>query len=164
MPTSCDAAWDEAFREMMLAWHSSNDEVRADRLLAQLLTYKGLGIARVSKWLCFIDQSRFVIFDSRVSRALRCINIDGQRVFPIISGRVPKAGAEGWTAADISGKNLVSNALTVSTYRLYLRLVKMISGNRGLEPAKVEMGLFMMGKGFPPLTEPRLPFGRELHK
>lgn len=39
--------------------------------LTALLELDGVGIGTVSKWICFLDQSRYAIYDSRVSVALR---------------------------------------------------------------------------------------------
>ncbi len=162
-PGSSDNGWHEAFRNMMAAWHRPDDQAGAEISLARMLAYPGLGIASVSKWLCFIDQDRFAIFDSRVSRALRHVQIGGQRIFPIVPGRVPKNGGTRWVTADISKTMRDSERKMAAAYGLYLRLLKMIAPKTGMRLAQVEMALFMLGKGLPHPPEAPLPFARSIY-
>ena len=81
-------------------------EMREDEIyqsvepLSKLLSHNGLGIATVSKWVCFVNQTRFAIFDSRVSIALRNVTIEGHRAFPVV-GRRPSGGRLAWTATPL---------------------------------------------------------------
>ena len=45
------------------------------RILAEIYR-AGIGIASASKWVGFIDETRYAIYDSRVSLALRPLTID----------------------------------------------------------------------------------------
>ncbi|MGC3030495.1 hypothetical protein ACPUER_36245, partial [Burkholderia sp. DN3021] len=60
----------------------ANSSTRQDLTAAFASLYdRGVKIARVSKWFCFLNQRRFAIYDSRVSVALRdCRDDQGKRV------------------------------------------------------------------------------------
>lgn len=109
--------------------------------LTRLLSHKGLGIATVSKWVCFVDQAKFAIFDSRVSISLRNVEIAGHRAFPIVGRR--RSGARlVWTASSQLG----SPMRAARAYVDYLQVMGIL-GNmiRGMTVAQIEMALFMAG-------------------
>jgi hypothetical protein len=165
LPPSCDGMWSDAFTSMMNPWHiSDEDPSEADSSLADMLKFRALGIAKVSKWICFVDQKRFAIFDSRVSRVLRGVQIEGRRIFPILPSRVPKTGGGVWARGDYLMSGVGSEIRVTLAYRRYLKLISMIQQEIGLPPAKIEMGLFMMGQRFPDQSEIRLPIAREFYQ
>lgn len=109
--------------------------------LAKLLTIHRLGIARVSKWICFTDQNRYGIYDSRVSIALRGIALSGQRVFPIVA-RHSTQGRQSFT----SDTSVVGVPLRMArAYLDYLAMLADLAAQVHLQPAQVEMALFMLG-------------------
>jgi len=114
--------------------------------LAKLLTHERVGIATASKWVCFVDQKRFAIFDSRVSIALRNVTIDGHRAFPVV-GRRPSGGRLAWTATPLLHAFPIR---TARAYIDYLRVVGLLSNIIGhMTPAQIEMALFMAGDVWP---------------
>lgn len=125
-----------------------------EKPLAGLLEHQRLGIAKVSKWVCFVDQSRYAIFDSRVSIALRSVTTaDGQRAFPIV-GRRPSGGRSAWPA---NSEVLSSPSRTARCYIDYLRVIETVSSAVSPQsPAQVEMALFMAGNVWPS-GNPQLP-------
>jgi len=150
MGTLCDAWSDEV--------HPSTN---ADALssLAALLAVPGLGIARVTKFVCFLDQQRYAIYDSRVSYALKDLTLDGAwRVFPFVGGRQPKEKNFVYGEAVLN-----SPRKSTAVYLLFLRLLAHAAeklnekggiADRNLRqvvgeqwsPALLEMALFMAGK------------------
>jgi hypothetical protein len=124
-----------------------------EQSLTNLLRFKGLGIAVASKWVCFVDPNRNGIYDSRVSIALRNLQIDGRRAFPIVGRRPPKG-----KKAFQSDTQIISNpARTARAYLDYLEVLALVASATGtLCPAEVEMALFMLGNvwanGQPSLT------------
>jgi hypothetical protein len=120
--------------------------------LAALLDIDGIGIATASKWICFVDQSRFGIFDSRVSIALRDIPVAHARAFPI----VPRQALQGKVQFG-SDTQINSNPLRMArAYLDYLAVLSTIARRVRLDAAEVEMALFMIGdvwaNGLPPLS------------
>jgi hypothetical protein len=114
--------------------------------LIRLLSHKNIGIATASKWVCFIDQNKYAIFDSRVSIALRALTAEAnrneyKRAFPIIPRRA-MGGHIAWTADWIvSRPERIARA-----YMDYLDVLKGVTGKQNvLNPAQVEMALFMLG-------------------
>jgi hypothetical protein len=114
--------------------------------LAKLLTHERVGIATASKWVCFVDQKRFAIFDSRVSIALRNVTIDGHRAFPVV-GRRPSGGRLAWATTPLLNASPIR---TARAYIDYLKVVGNLSNIIGhLTPAQIEMALFMAGDVWP---------------
>ena len=77
--------------QMVREWQSAKNvfnSTEASHTLKALLEVPGLGLATVTKWICFLDQGRFAIYDSRVSYAIRSLKLDASgRVFPLIASR-----------------------------------------------------------------------------
>jgi len=127
--------------------------------LADLLSIKHVGIALASKWLCFVNQQTYAIYDSRVSLAMRDLAIDGNRVFPIVARRSLKE-KPAWRADSVARHP----KRMAESYWSYLRVInraKDLIGphkgeQRGLYPAEVEMALFMLGDVWPD-PQSRLP-------
>jgi hypothetical protein len=123
--------------------------------LVELLSIPDLGIARASKWVCFIDQSRFGIFDSRVSIALRDVHLADQRAFPIM-GRRPVVGQQSFSS---DTHVLADPRRTARAYLDYLAVLSSVAREVRLDAAEVEMALFMIGDvwatGQPPLRSLR---------
>jgi hypothetical protein len=159
LPKSCrNETWQLAFHETLQSWHRADgaSSDAAFNAFCQLLETPSVGIATVSKWICFVDQSRYAIYDSRVSRALRHVEIDGKRIFPLVPSR---SKSPLWNAPDIRhNENVYRN--TVFAYVAYLILVRALAPYANLSVAQVEMALFMMGKSIPD-SEPRLPFAHD---
>ena len=109
--------------------------------LTRLLSHKGLGIATVSKWVCFVDQAKFAIFDSRVSISLRNVEVAGHRAFPVVGRR--RSGARlAWTASS----QLSSPMRAARAYVDYLQVMGILSNViGGMTAAQIEMALFMAG-------------------
>ncbi len=114
--------------------------------LSKLLSHNGLGIATVSKCVCFVNQTRFAIFDSRVSIALRNVTIEGHRAFPVV-GRRPSGGRIAWTSTPLLS---VSPICTARAYIDYLQILGHLSNTiDGMNAAQIEMALFMAGDVWP---------------
>lgn len=111
----------------------------ADFLAFQKVVNAGIGLARVSKWICFVDQARFAILDSRVSRALYPVSVEpGGRAFPVLGGRV--AGASDAMAHWTPDR-------TARMYLDYLDVMQHVAVLQAdMKPAQVEMALFMIGQ------------------
>ncbi|WP_374701974.1 hypothetical protein [Ideonella sp. B508-1] len=123
--------------------------------LVALLSIPGLGIATVSKWICFMDQSRYGIFDSRVSIALRDVQLQDVRAFPVM-GRRPLVGKQAFSS---DTQILSSSTRTARAYLDYLAVLSSVARAVRLDAAEVEMALFMLGDvwadGQPPLRSLR---------
>ena len=103
--------------------------------VASLLGIYGVGIATASKWVCFLDQTRYAIFDSRVSVALREVCVDSKRCFPVL----PRDSKNAWP------NDYVSKRKMARFYVLYLEALAALSPSTGFKPAEIEMALFMIG-------------------
>lgn len=163
LPRSCRVGqWEGTFYQVMRAWHLKDGVTSAPTAnqLVELLAGDRVGIATVSKWICFIDQERYAIYDSRVSRALRTVQVGGARLFPIVPGRVATGK---WARGDLLGSDADARHQAVRAYVQYLRLVRMLGMEVGLIAGQVEMALFMLGKELPSTSERRLPFARHLY-
>ncbi len=77
----------DKFCKLVSCWNKEENQKDMHDLLTKFLKLYGIGMARSSKWLCFVDERRFCIYDSRVSYALSRIKYNNRRVFPIIGGR-----------------------------------------------------------------------------
>jgi hypothetical protein len=145
----------DALQATLIAFFGRDPSHVANReqSLTKLLRFKGLGIAVASKWVCFVDPKRYGIYDSRVSIALRNLQIDGKRAFPIVGRRPPKG-----KKAFQSDTQIISNpARTARAYLDYLEVLALVASATGsLCPAEVEMAVFMLGNawanGQPSLT------------
>ena len=138
-------------------------EMREDEIyqsvepLSKLLSHNGLGIATVSKWVCFVNQTRFAIFDSRVSIALRNVTIEGHRAFPVV-GRRPSGGRLAWTATPLLSSCPIR---TARAYIDYLQVVGRLTNTiGGMTAAQIEMALFMAGDVWPSECEVLKPLAR----
>ncbi|WP_155524153.1 hypothetical protein [Burkholderia sp. PAMC 28687] len=144
-----------------------NSESTAAQLVqaCAALHEKGIKIARVSKWLCFIDQQKFAIYDSRVSIALRgCRDNEGKPAFPIVPRRLLKHKTS-WPGSGMPTSPLRSAEIYVDYVSLMQETAKLLNKNKvgelgglyepdnietGWWPAHVEMALFMAGDVWPP--------------
>jgi hypothetical protein len=132
-----------AFISMLHAW-SNPEALKHSKLesLEKILAFKNIGIATASKWICFIDQSNYAIYDSRVSIALSIIKDEkGMRIFPIIGRRSTKF--KKYPAQDPKASN--SHAMAQS-YLFYLETLGFISKETTLTASQIEMALFMIGE------------------
>ena len=120
-------------------WNKGNREEKRKSHL-NILNISGVGIARSSKWICFVDQKRYAIYDSRVSLALsKIINEKKKKPFfqvlkrrDLKTKKYPKGSSR-------------SKSLTVDDYFIFLKFINKVADEYGIEPYKVEMSLFMMG-------------------
>ena len=130
------------FVEMTKTWYEGNDPARMRETLSICLRTPYLKIARFSKWICFIDQSKYAIYDSRVSLALRQIKLDGKRVFPTLGAK-----SKVRPTADFISTDPIKVAEQVSQiYMVYLDLLHNLLPQTSLNSvADIEMGLFMLG-------------------
>lgn len=97
-----------------------------------------IGLARVSKWICFVNQANFAILDSRVSRGLYPINVDPQhRAFPVLPGR----GSGAYDQMFHWSPNRVARM-----YLDYLEVIQHVAVQANMTTAQVEMALFMIGQ------------------
>lgn len=118
----------------------TTDPQRQKALLKALLESDGVGIARASKWVCFCDQNRYAIYDSRVSIALReVVWTNDKRVFPTVGRKKTKSSQYPYADA-------IKPSQMVEKYFLYLDTLKIISDRTRLKVAEIEMALFMIGK------------------
>lgn len=159
-----------ALRSFLKAWHVDrknvfpfppNKHCTRVQTLIDLLDIPGLGIARVSKWACFIDQANYAIYDSRVAYALRHLLSPqtNRRIFPFVGGRAAPVGQP----ARINQDNLIGDSRRTATAFINFLLVmreaaiklntaqplsadtQTIVGS-SWTPALVEMALFQLGE------------------
>lgn len=123
-----------------------------------LMSIKNFKIARVSKLICFLNQDRYAIYDSRVSYALRKLTIKGLRVFPQVGGRPARSGEP----PRVTPSTFTGDARRMArTYIDFLNLMhcfaERLNENAPLSlvgedmpsrwnPSLVEMALFMFGE------------------
>ena len=120
-------------------WNKGNREEKRKSHL-NILNISGVGIARSSKWICFIDQENYAIYDSRVSLALsKIINKKKEKPFfqvlkrrDLKTKKYPKGSSR-------------SKSLTVDDYFIFLKFINKVADEYGIKPYEVEMSLFMMG-------------------
>lgn len=116
----------------------NSEEKRKSHL--NILNISGVGIARSSKWICFIDQENYAIYDSRVSLALsKIINEKKKKPFfqvlkrrDLKTKKYPKGSSR-------------SKSLTVDDYFIFLKFINKVADDYKMKPFEVEMSLFMMG-------------------
>lgn len=130
------------FRLMMKTWLAANSPEDMHQTLSTCLETPFVKIARFSKWICFIDQEKFAIYDSRVSLALRQIQVKGRRFFPTLGTK-----SLGRPKADYIAANANSSAKKMSEiYLTYTELLQTVRSNYDLPSvASIEMALFMLG-------------------
>lgn len=147
------AAWPQSILSLVKEWQSTQDPLdrqEALQAMQSLLEFKFLGMATVTKWTCFLDQSRYAIYDSRVSYALRGLLIDNLRVFPFVGARV---GDEDRSTRVVQDACVLEPAMAVTTYVNFLRVIRrtaalleQISPGIQWTPARVECCLFVAGE------------------
>lgn len=130
------------FLEMIETWKISQDPERMLNTLETCLLTPHVKIARFSKWICFINQSQFAIYDSRVSLALRTISLNQKRIFPTL-GAKSKDRPNG----DFIGSNPQTAAKRIAaSYMLFLDVLHTTIKEYDLSSvAQMEMALFMLG-------------------
>ncbi|MET3622545.1 hypothetical protein [Burkholderia ambifaria] len=164
LPGSIDRKdWHERLRIALELWCDDNSTRTSLTAAFASLHDTGVKIARVSKWLCFLDQRRFAIYDSRVSVALRdCCDDQGRRAFPIVPRRAPK-GANQWPGATIMSPERSADVYVdyIAVTRLTARMLndrkigqlgaswRQDNPESGWWPVHVEMALFMAGDVWP---------------
>ena len=123
-------------------WSSDpSDSQNKIEALERLLSVKGLGIATISKWLCFTRPKQLAIYDSRVSIALRPIVTNGQRIFPTVGRRNTKTRK--YPPADYQS---LKPEIMAARYHIYTNMLACVVDNKELMTASdVEMALFMLG-------------------
>lgn len=137
-PNSLKSNW-PLFCRVNQCWNEGGDRKRMVELLTELLRLKGIGIATASKWICFIDEDRYAIYDSRVSAALRSIKVNNKRVFPTVGRR--QFGSKKYPAPTVR-----TPAQMASDYLFFTDFSSVVAKRYNFDsPAKVEMGLFMLG-------------------
>jgi hypothetical protein len=131
------------FIDLMRTWSDEkSSSIKKINSLERVLSFDRVGIATVSKWICFIDQSRYAIYDSRVSIALSPITLSsGKRALPIIGRRSTKTNKYPSQDAVVSNNKAMSEA-----YILYLDALQEMRTKVNLTPNQIEMALFMIGK------------------
>ena len=99
-------------------------------------------IARFSKWICFSNQEKFSIYDSRVSLALRQIKLANSRVFPTLGAK-----SAGRPNADfIRANKMIAADRIAKIYMLYTNMLRAVLPHYKLSSvAELEMALFMLG-------------------
>lgn len=124
-------------RELLDTDNLLNDDILVDHF-TEMLNLRGVGIARASKWICLLDQTRFAIYDSRVSVALREVEIDDHRAFPILPRQESKRHIQ-WL------KDTIKPSAMAKHYLGYLETIRAVATKVELLPAEIEMALFMLG-------------------
>ena len=130
------------FIKMVMEWKIAEQPTKMSKCLEACLQTPHIKIARFSKWICFIDQTKYAIYDSRVSLALRKIELNNQRVFPTLGAK-----SQGRPNADFVGATSSAAAVRMSeAYMIYLDLLNSILPDINLSKvADIEMALFMLG-------------------
>ena len=130
------------FVKMAKEWHKAEQPAEMLKCLEICLQTPYVKIARFSKWICFIDPTKYAIYDSRVSLALRKIQLNNKRVFPTLGAK-----SKDRPNADYVGSTPSAAAIRMSeTYMIYLDLLNSILPDTKLsEVADIEMALFMLG-------------------
>jgi len=147
-------SFESCLLEVIREWQKPDDAIErevARTALRTLLCIQGLGLATATKWICFLDQRRFAIYDSRVSYALHPLELDGGgRTFPFIGPRV----SYGRRAEIVYGDSCVGNpdraAITYLNFLAVIRKTAEILTSRGDRrdwcASLVECCLFVEGK------------------
>lgn len=130
------------FIEMLRIWNISKNPVLMRESLSKCLKTPNVKIARFSKWICFIDQSRYAIYDSRVSLALRRIKLGEKRFFPTLGSRPKGRPLNDYIASDTSRAAYIM----AGKYMVYLDFLhSILSATAFSRVAELEMALFMLG-------------------
>jgi len=132
--------------ECMKKWYSKSDISERRESLREALKIKSIGIARLSKWVCFLDQEVYAIYDSRVSLALRRLRLDDHRAFPTI-GRRSSAKIK-YPYQSYLGKDSLEVAENVTyAYLNFLALLDVLKIRFNISSSsEIEKGLFMLGQ------------------
>jgi hypothetical protein len=148
-----DPRWPEGISSLLQCWASTADPLTtlpAQHALFDVLSIPRLGVATTSKWICFLDQSRFAIYDSRVAYALRRLLVDNQRVFPFVGGRTTPANRQTRVTADGA---LQTPEIAVTAYLNFVKVARAtarVLSSRpdcvGWTPAHVDCCLFVAGE------------------
>lgn len=110
--------------------------------LEKILCYQKIGIATASKWICFIDQSRFGIYDSRVSAALSWLKSpQKKRVFPIVGRRATTKKKYPPQDSVVSKPRKMAEI-----YLQYINTLSIVAEITDLTVSEIEMALFMIGE------------------
>lgn len=114
------------------------DKGKISDAVEELLSIKGVGIARASKIIGLFDHERFCIYDSRVGQALKTLQFTEKPVLKCPPGRA-RAG------------DICSDSRWAENYQRLIWTLEVIRDYLHLEGypfsvADVEMALFMMGK------------------
>ena len=127
---------------MLATWRDRKDRNEMRSTLAHVLTFPYIGIARVSKWICFLDQQSYAIYDSRVSLALRKIEIEGRRIFPTLGAK-----SAGRPYQDYIGASPDMRARKITdVYCLFCDVLWVANQSYKFEEvADIEKALFMLG-------------------
>jgi hypothetical protein len=134
-----------ALIQCLLLWHKDSDIEQKQDSLSTALGINGVKIARHSKWLCFLDHKRFAIYDSRVSLALRSLNINDKRAFPTVGRRSTKEVIYP-NATYIGNTEAKRNAYMSKSYINFLALLDSVNEDYQLENiCEIEKALFMLG-------------------
>jgi len=140
--------------KLIREWQQSDDVLVKESTkttLRALLGIPGVGLATATKWICFLDQKRYAIYDSRVSYALQNLIFDGTgRAFPYIGSRV----SNGRRRDIVNGDACVNNPdRAVITYLNYLavihrtaQLLTSVEKKHDWSASLVECCLFVEGK------------------
>lgn len=137
----------------------ARDDQEAMNSFIALMSMDEFKIAKVSKLICFLNQDRYAIYDSRVSYALRKLSIGGLRVFPQVGGRPARKGEPRRVGPT---QSVTGDARRIArTYVDFLMLMRCFAerlndkapltadaedGPSLWNPSLVEMALFMLGE------------------
>ena len=130
----------EDFCELITVWKKQESAADMQELLARHLRLKDIGIAKVSKWICFVDPKRFCIYDSRVSVTLRALGKGEGRTFPTVGRRKTER-----TKSFPNQNHRTAEQMAVD-YCKFLDLIHAIRTHYQMNSAsEIEMALFMLG-------------------
>ena len=128
------------FCNFISTWEKKDSASDMKNLLARNLQVKGIGIARSSKWLCFINPEELCIYDSRVSVTLRTLGKGKGKTFPTVGRKKTNR------TSDFPNPNFRKPEKMAEDYCKFLDLVDAIKLEYQIDSAsKIEMGLFMLG-------------------
>lgn len=130
----------EDFCKFISAWNKHNNATEMKELLVDNLNLNNIGIARSSKWLCFVNPKQFCIYDSRVSITLRSFGKGNGKTFPTVGRKKTKR------TFDFPNPNLRKPEKMTEDYCKFLDLINAVKYKYKIDSAsKIEMGLFMLG-------------------
>lgn len=130
----------QSFCDLISSWNKHENASDMQDLLAKNLKLFGIGIARSSKWLCFVDPEKFCIYDSRVAITLRELGDGGGRTFPTVGRMRTKRISHFPTPNVRTPENMALD------YCKFLDLISAVKFEFGVDSvSEIEMGLFMLG-------------------